>query len=962
MTDSRQKGKYLGGILVAVILFFFAHLAVATHLRAGQITAERVSSSCFNFTFRITITVYTNTGSPVLFGGEMDYLDFGDGSAPILVPETPNVIDPALGPGIGVATFTIEKTYSAPGRYRISYIEPNRNAGVLNMDNSVSTTFYIETEINIDPFFCNKNSPQLLIPPIDRGCTGVAFFHNPGAYDLDGDSLSYEMVVPFRDKNTTVTNYRAPNNSTFYTNFNQGNENGDEPPTFSINPTDGTITWDAPGKQGEYNIAFIIVEWRKINGSWFRLGFVRRDMQIIIEDCDNNRPDLIVPEDVCVVAGTTLNATIFGIDPENHPVKIEAFSEIFNFPAALSPATFTPVPGPNDFQASNPPAQLQFQWNTKCIHVQELSYQVVFKITDNPPRGPKLVTFKTWRIKVIAPPPVWVNASVDFNNRSSQLQWEDYTCRQEASTIQIWRRVDSVNFTPDSCQTGIPSSLGYSLVGQVPATQTQFTNTGLAPGAEYCYRLVAVFPQPGGGQSYVSQEICIPTIEADAPVITHVSIDRTSPSNGQVRVSWRSPFEADPSQFPLNPYGYDYLVERAEGFTGTNYVAIHPGTLPGDTTILDNGLDTENRAFNYRVKVFAKDQTDAFDQSAAASSVRLELTPASGQMELRWSATVPWSNIVQDFPEHVIYRGPEGANESQLQLLTSVNVFSNGQYYVDTGLDDNTVYCYRVMTRGSYGNPLIARPQENFSQIICAQPKDDVAPCKPVLFAEIVDCETFIQESACNFNTFQNTIYWNRPSDADCRADTRSYNIYAANSVGGAFTLLASGILDTFYVDNNLVSFARCYRITAVDRSGNESEPSDPVCNDNCPYYELPNIFTPNGDGFNDLWSAFNVRDYVNCGNGEEGCQIPENLKGRCARFVLQVNLKVYNRWGTEVYTYTGRINDDINTIYIDWRGVDKSGNPLSSGVYFYLAEVTFDVVDTNERVKNIKGWVHLVR
>jgi hypothetical protein len=959
------QGRFLKGVAIALTLLLQLGLfstSQATHLRAGQITAERVSTSCFNYTFRITVTVYTNTGSPVLFGGEMDYLDFGDGTPPILIPETPNTIDPALGPGIGFASFTIEHTFPGPGRYKISYIEPNRNAGVLNMDNSVSTTFYIETEINIDPFFCNKNSPELLIPPIDRACTGVAFFHNPGAFDADGDSLSYELVIPFRDKNTTVTNYRDPSNPAFYTNYNTGNENGDGPPTFSINPVDGTITWDAPGQQGEYNIAFIIVEWRKKDGVWYKLGFVRRDMQIIVEDCDNERPDLIIPEDVCVVAGTTLNATIFGTDPENHDVKIEAFSEIFNFPSNQSPATYSPVPGPDDYQPSNPPAELQFQWNTQCIHVKELSYQVVFKITDNPPNGPKLVTFKTWRIKVVAPPPVWVNATLDSNNRTAQLTWQDYTCRQEAASIQIWRRVDSITFTPDSCQTGIPASLGYSLVGEVPATQTQFNNSGLAPGAAYCYRLVAVFPQPGGGVSYVSQEICVPPILADAPVITHVTIDKTSPSDGEIRISWRSPFDADPTQFPKETYGYDYLVERAEGFTGTNYTSVHTGTLPGDTTILDVGLDTENRVYNYRVKVFAKDQVDPFDQSAPASSVRLELTPSSQQMQLNWSAAVPWSNIVEDFPEHLVFRGPEGADESQLTLLTSVNVLENGLAYIDEGLDDNTVYCYRVMTRGSYGNPEINRPQENYSQIICAQPKDDVVPCKPELNVQIIDCEQFLEEEVCNFNTFSNTLFWNRPEDEACRADTRSYNIYASNTVGGEFTLLASNVRDTFYIDENLVSFARCYRISAVDRSGNESELSDPVCNDNCPYYELPNIFTPNGDGYNDLFSAFNVRDYLNCGNGEEGCQIPDNLKGRCARFVLQVNLKVYNRWGTEVYQYLGRENDELSTIYIDWDGKDNNRNPLSSGVYYYLAEVTFDVVDPKQRVQNIKGWVHLIR
>ncbi|MBX2945908.1 MAG: gliding motility-associated C-terminal domain-containing protein [Cyclobacteriaceae bacterium] len=960
---NRKYFKAAGTILVFLLLqVIHVHDALATHLRAGQIVATRIS--CTGLTFRITVTVYTNTGSPVLFGGEMDYLDFGDGTPPKLVPETPNIIDPALGQGVGTASFTIEHTYPAPGRYTISYIEPNRNGGVLNMDNSISTTFYIETQINIDPFFGCNNTPQLLIPPIDRACVGVAFFHNPGAFDPDGDSLSYEFVIPFRDRNQTVANYRNPNNQNFYNNFATGNEAGNGPPTFTINPVDGTIIWDAPGRQGEYNIAFIIVEWRKINGVWYRLGFVRRDMQIIVEDCNNERPDLIVPEDVCVVAGTTLTATILGIDPENHPVKIEAFSEILA-PGFPSPATYTPVPGPNDFQPSNPPAQLQFTWNTSCVHVKELFYQVVFKITDNPPQGPRLVTFKTWRIKVVAPAPVWNTATVNFANRSSQLTWQDYTCAQQATTMQVWRRVDSINFTPDDCQTGMPAFLGYSLVGQVPVTQTQFTNTGLDAGARYCYRLVAVFPLPGGGESYVSQEICIPPILADAPVITHVTVDKTSINDGEIRVSWRSPFDADPAQFPKEPYGYDYRLERADGFTGTNYVPVHTGTLPGDTTFLDTDLDTENRIYNYRVIAFSQGQP--FDQSSKASTVRLELIPSSKQMGLTWSAAVPWSNQVQAFPEHYIYRGPEGATENELVLVAQKNVFEEGFYFLDTGLDDNTVYCYRVMTRGSYGNPDIAVPQDNFSQIICAQPLDEVPPCEPVLVLENFDCNDYRFQEACNSNIFSNTLRWNRPADAECAADTRSYNIYFSSTPGGPYSLLATNVRDTFYIDQNLLSFARCYQIKAVDRSGNESKFSNEVCFENCPYYELPNVFTPNGDQCNDEFHAWG---YVRT-SGEEGggnnplCNMPdptsETFRSKCARFVVQVDFKVYNRWGSEVYTYTGRRNEE-NGIYIRWDGKDKNGNMLASAVYYYVANVTFDMADPAKRKQTIKGWVHLVR
>ncbi|HEY3385196.1 MAG TPA: hypothetical protein VGK46_01725, partial [Saprospiraceae bacterium] len=753
MTARKLGLLRVGGMLLFVVgLSLMTKQAAATHLRAGEITVERIS--CTFRSFRITVTVYTDTGSPVLFGGEQDILDFGDGTR-VLVPETPNKPVP-IGPNTGTASFSIIHTYSGPGRFTISYLEPNRNEGVLNIDNSVLTTFYIETQIDLSVLGCD-NSPRLLIPPIDQACKGVAFFHNPGAYDPDkGDSLSFELVTPYRDRNLPVVNYRDPNSAEFYTDFAHGNEEGTGNPTFSIDPVDGTIKWDAPGQVGEYNIAFIVKEWRKINGIWTDIGYVRRDMQIIVaSDCTNERPELQIPQDTCVVAGTVLDKIIIGTDPERHNVKIEAFSEIF---AATfdSPATYEP--SPPVFQSSNPQAELDFHWATDCSHVKDQSYLVVFKITDDPrssipPKtGPPLVTFETWRIKVVAPAPVLQGASVDVAKRHATLDWDDYDCFQEAESIQVWRRVDETSYAPEDCVTGMPESLGFSLIAQVPIKNgdgpsatpvTAFTDTnnnrGLAKGARYCYRLVAVFPSPSGGESYVSNEICITPIEIDEPLITRVSVDKTGDTDGEINVRWTPPYEFSNSQFP-GPK--EYVLQRA---TTTGYINVSGDTPISDTTFTDSGLDTRDLQYVYRVVLYSGTILQPsvmvpVDTSELASSVWLDLGAQKGRIDLSWNAVVPWSNQLQDFPMHRIYRGDEDATEVMLQLIDSVNVIQEGMTYVDTGklapgdsLNGNNFYCYRVMTRGGYGNPKIKQPFINFSQINCAKPTDDVAPCTPVI-------------------------------------------------------------------------------------------------------------------------------------------------------------------------------------------------------------------------------------
>jgi len=54
------------------------------------------------------------------------------------------------------------------------------------------------------------NSPILMIPPIDNACVNEPFYHNPGAYDPDGDSLSYKLVPCRGDQGLVIPGYTLP--------------------------------------------------------------------------------------------------------------------------------------------------------------------------------------------------------------------------------------------------------------------------------------------------------------------------------------------------------------------------------------------------------------------------------------------------------------------------------------------------------------------------------------------------------------------------------------------------------------------------------------------------------------------------------------------------------------------------------------------------------------------------------
>ena len=946
-------------ILVLSAAFLSMENAAATHIRAGEIIARRVET--FTLTYEFTFIGYRDTDSGIQFGGGV--FDFGDGSIRDGQQDGFQITETQITSNIVRAEFTVRHTFEAPRNYIVSYAEDFRNAGIANMDNSVNTAFYTETLIVIDPFFGINNTPVLTVPPIDEGIPGVTFVHNPGAFDVDGDSLSYEFVTPRQSVGEEVFNYRELIDPAFYTDYAEGAQGGGTP-TLTLD-RNGNLTWDAPGDiltlsgsdcQGcsdecsEYNVAFRVVEWKKRNGVYRRAGYVTRDMQIIVYEGENEKPEIEDIPDACVVAGSTLEQTVLGSDPDGHDVKIEAFGGPFEL---NSPATVTPG-NPPVFQ--DIPATVAFEWNTICGHVRARPYEVQLKITDAPDNrdgsceGPPQVDFLTWQIQVVGPKPQGLEGDVS-TGRSIELNWDSYSC-PNADSIQIWRRVGDFAIDADSCTTGMPAGTGYELIDRVSSNETVYLDQGLAPGAKYCYRIVASFPAPADGESVVSDEVCV-TLDTDAPIITNVSVEETG-SSGSVLVRWTPPYEVDQDAFPP-PYTYD--LYRSNGFFMGSDVTLVAEQLT-DTAFIDSDINSEARPYSYFLTFF--DNGGNFvDSSAVASSVRLEATPLVQAIEIDWRAEVPWSNIMEEYPYHYIFRDQvDPENPDQLILIDSVLVTQSGLRYLDDGefngqqLDEELEYCYYVTTQGSYDNPLLPEPLINKSQQLCAQPNDDFAPCPPIEIraANSFNCQEVVAELPCDVSTFENTIEWEQQFDNSCDDDAIRYRVYySATGLEDDYQLIDSTNV-TNYTHTGLSSFKGCYRVSAVDRSLNESPLTDPFCIDNCPNFSLPNAFSPNDDGKNDFFTPY----YSSASNAVEGFNLQQ-----CPRFVKDVDFKVFDRSGKQVFDLA---EEEEQSILINWDGRTNDGRDLPAGVYFYVANVTLDVLATSEDQKVYKGWVQLLR
>ena len=90
---------------------------------------------------------------------------------------------------------------------------------------------------------------------------------------------------------------------------------------------------------------------------------------------------------------------------------------------------------------------------------------------------------------------------------------------------------------------------------------------------------------------------------------------------------------------------------------------------------------------------------------------------------------------------------------------------------------------------------------------------------------------------------------------------------------------------------------------------------------------EIPNTFSPNGDGINDTWEILGIEDFPDC------------------------DIQIYSRWGQLIFQTTGYSKEKR------WDGTSKSGKALSAGAYYYVINLRDDEYD-----KPIKGTVSIIK
>jgi hypothetical protein len=320
--------QFLKACIFFCLMSFLCFSAYASHITGGEMSYQCLGGNVYKLSFKvyrdcqgIPICMCPGMNGCTLTNIQVTGLDAGCGNMPTSISMK---IDSNTVSGYDVVqlcrgTKTIctncgtrspgsmyggVEVYTFTGRVDLSQITPTsccnialgwteccRSAVNTNLQNPSGLSYYIGATINRCAEPCN-NAPIFMNKPIIMMCAGQEFTYNLGAYDPDGDSLSYafgkSMISP-----TTPAPYLAPYSfdTLPFPFLGSPNRNLPAPLGLHLNENTGDLIFTPLGSFVS-NLVIEVTQWKfRPNGIAYKVGTTNRDIQFLSKnDCPPNDP------------------------------------------------------------------------------------------------------------------------------------------------------------------------------------------------------------------------------------------------------------------------------------------------------------------------------------------------------------------------------------------------------------------------------------------------------------------------------------------------------------------------------------------------------------------------------------------------------------------------------------------------------------------------------------------------
>ena len=411
-----------------------------------------------------------------------------------------------------------------------------------------------------------------------------------------------------------------------------------------------------------------------------------------------------------------------------------------------------------------------------------------------------------------------------------------------------------------------------------------------------------------------------------------------------------------------------YIIQVSENGT-SNFTNIE---IPSDTSTFFANLNTVDSVYCYRISATDRcNNTVVYSNTVCSTNIRVDAQ--DGQNEITWNTFV-----TPEFNQYEITK-----NGSPLPPINNGNV----QMLADTEVECNALYCYRLVTDYTDGGQSVSvercvlginnSPPPKITTLTASVDNSSITVdwnlTAPINFYRIFRSENggpfesigdgtdlpYVDENLrpqlnryCYYIIYQNACgFQSEPSEIAC-----AINLQGQNSQNQFISLnwspysgWASGIMDyelEIMDENGMligppISLGRTamnyqdpidpnrqisqYRIVAVSNDSIPLRSFSNIIEEDIPLQlHVPNSFTPNNDGLNDIFTA----------------------KGL---FINEYTMEIYNRWG-ELLFHTSELDKG-------WDGFYK-GSLSPEDTYVYMMEAT----DLLGRTTTKRGTVLLLR
>ncbi|MGV9012890.1 MAG: PKD domain-containing protein [Flavobacteriales bacterium] len=405
------RSFFRNAALVLAPLLFWQAGAQASHALGGELSYVCLGNSQYKVTLNFYrdcngVAAPTNCNNGLLFHvrsvqcvGNFDMCFSPNPTVQIITPICPTETDRCVSAS---GTYGVEKyTYTAivdlsdyagcGGTDWVFYWSICcRNNAITSLNDPGNRELYLDAKLNNTAGLCNS-SPSFTNSPAAYYCLGEQINYNPGAVDVDGDSLAYALIQA-RTTNGTPIPYQ-----TGYS-FAQPIRNAGGANAVTLNPQTGTVTV-TPNVLQVAVVTYQVKEYR--NG--VLVGTITRDVQFVVRPCAGNSPPVASGVNgtssytLQVCAGTPVSFTVNSSDPNAGQIVT------MNWNSGIPGGAFT--------TSGSPFPTGTFTWTPTAADIGNNTFTV--HVQDN---GCPIIASNDYGYTIqVTPPNTPANAGVDFS-------------------------------------------------------------------------------------------------------------------------------------------------------------------------------------------------------------------------------------------------------------------------------------------------------------------------------------------------------------------------------------------------------------------------------------------------------------------------------------------------------------------------------------------------------------------